>query len=132
MDAAGWYGFEISGTGKGRYVVRREECVVRSSDPERCGFFGVRDGAPRRFLASSMSDGTLHVLGVLVALFQHADGTGRRHGLIGIEEPEAALHPAAAGALTDILREASEHVQVIVTSGRISKLLEPAPGPAHG
>ena len=61
-------------------------------------------------------DGTLHVLGVLVALFQHADGTGGHPGLIGIEEPEAALHPAAAGALTDVLREASEHVQVIVTS----------------
>ena len=235
--AAGWYGFEIGGTGQGRYVVRREECVVRSDDPERCGFFRVRDGDavttsishpppspgtdrlfllpasayqpfrpvydalagmgfynldperirelqapdsgdllersganiasvldrirsrfpanavridqylsaivpgaagvesisvgprltveflerrqsgyPRRFLASSMSDGTLHVLGVLVALFQHADGAGGHPALIGIEEPEAALHPAAAGALTDILQEASEQVQVIVTS----------------
>ena len=235
--AAGWYGFEIGGAGKGRYVVRREECVVRSDDPERCGFFRVRDGdavtssishpppspgtdrlyllpasayrpfrpmydalagmgfynldperirelqapdsgdllersgrniasvldrirsrspanaarideylsaivpgvagvetkslgprltvefreqspggAPRRFLASGMSDGTLHVLGVLVALFQRANGAGGPPGLIGIEEPETALHPAAAGALTDILQEASEHVQVIVTS----------------
>ena len=63
-----------------------------------------------------MSDGTLQVLGVLVALFQRADGPNRRPGLIGIEEPETALHPAAAGALADVLREASEHVQVIVTS----------------
>jgi predicted ATPase len=67
-----------------------------------------------RFLASNMSDGTLRALGVLVALFQ-ADGLlGGR--LIGIEEPEIALHPAAAGILTDSLREASEHVQVLVTS----------------
>ena len=236
-DAAGWYGFEIGGTGKGRYVVRREECVVRSQDRERRGFFraggdgsvtwsipnappnagaerlyllaasayqpfrpvydalcamgfynldpdrirelqapGAGDqldrsganiasvldrlrayapanaarideylsaiapsvvgaepvsvgprltvefrehspgGAHQRFLANSMSDGTLHVLGVLVALFQRADGASRRPGLIGIEEPGAVLHPAAAGALADVLREASEHVQVIVTT----------------
>ena len=73
-------------------------------------------GEPRRFLANSMSDGTLHVLGVLVALFQRADGADGPPGLIGIEEPEATLHPAAAGALGDVLREASEHAQVIVTS----------------
>lgn len=235
--ASGWYGFEIRSAGKGRYVVRREECVMRSDDSERRGFFRVRadgtvtwsiphpppnagtdrlyllpasayppfrpvydalsalglynfdpacirelqapdtgdrlersganiasvldrireqspadaariddylsaivpgvvgvepisvgprlsvefrqqgpGGEPRRFLANSMSDGTLHVLGVLVALFQRADGAGVRPGLIGIEEPEATLHPAAAGVLGDVLREASEHAQVIVTS----------------
>ena len=236
-DAAGWYGFEICGTGRGGYIVRREECVVRSDYPELCGNFRVYDGstvtssiskpppsvgadrlyllpasaykpfrpvydalsamavykfdpvsirdlqapdsgdrlersgtnvasvldrlktrspssgvridqylaaivpgvmgvepisvgprltvefreqtpgeAPRRFLANSMSDGTLHVLGMLVALFQRSDGAGARPGLIGIEEPESALHPAAAGALADVLREASEQVQVIVTT----------------
>ena len=31
---------------------------------------------------------------------------GRRH-LIGIEEPESALHPAAAGVLIDSLTDAS-------------------------
>ena len=236
-DAAGWYGFEIGATGKGGYVVRREECVVRSADPERRGFFRVSHGeavvssirhpppnpgrdrlyllpasayppfrpvydalaamgfyhldperirdlqardsgdllersggniasvldrlrshspsnaarideylsaivpgvvgveslpvgprltlefleqppgkAPRRFLAGAMSDGTLHVVGLLVALLQYADGASERPGLVGIEEPETALHPAAAGALTDVLQEASERVQVIVTS----------------
>ena len=235
--ASGWYGFQIGSAGKGRYVVRREECVVRSDDSERRDFFRVRGGgtvtwsiphpppnagtdrlyllpasayppfrpvydalsalglynfdpvrirefqapdsgdllersgtnlasvldrlrarspasaarideylsaivpgvvgvepisvgprltvefreqppgeAPRRFLANNMSDGTLQVLGVLVALFQRAGGAGQRPGLIGIEEPEATLHPAAAGALGDVLREASEHAQVIVTS----------------
>ena len=235
-DAAGWYGFKIGATGKGGYVVRREECVVRSADPERRGFFRVRHGeavvssirhpppnpgrdrlyllpasaypfrpvydalaamgfyhldperirelqtrdsgdllersggniasvldrlrsrspanaarideylsaivpgvvgveslsvgprltlefleqppgkAPRRFLAGAMSDGTLHVLGLLVALFQHANGAWERPGLVGIEEPETALHPAAAGALTDVLQEASARAQVIATS----------------
>ena len=52
---------------------------------------------PWRFLASNMSDGTLRALGVLVALFQgNGETMGRRH-LVGIEEPESALHPAAAG-----------------------------------
>jgi len=73
---------------------------------------GAKD--PWRFLASNMSDGTLRALGVLVALFQTNGSVGRR--LIGIEEPEIALHPAAAGILTDALRDASEHVQVVVTS----------------
>jgi predicted ATPase len=36
--------------------------------------------------------------------------------LVGIEEPEVALHPAAAGILLDSILDASEHSQVIVTS----------------
>lgn len=71
---------------------------------------------PWRFFAANMSDGTLRALGVLVALFQgaaSAEGAGR---LVGIEEPEAALHPAAAGVLTDSLYDASEHAQILVTS----------------
>ncbi len=73
---------------------------------------GAKD--PWRFFASSMSDGTLRSLGVLVALFQANGKPGGR--LIGIEEPEIALHPAASGVLTDALRDASAHVQVLVTS----------------
>lgn len=69
---------------------------------------------PWRFLAGNMSDGTLRALGVLVALFQ---GNGASaHRLVGIEEPEIALHPAAAGTLTDALRDASERAQILVTS----------------
>ena len=69
---------------------------------------------PWRFYASSMSDGTLRALGVLTAVFQHGNGQGVR--LVGIEEPETALHPAAAGVLLDSLKEASESTQVIVTT----------------
>jgi predicted ATPase len=68
---------------------------------------------PWRFSAINMSDGTLRALGTLVALFQHAAGGA---SLVGIEEPETALHPAAAGVLFDALREASRQTQVIVTS----------------
>jgi predicted ATPase len=69
--------------------------------------------SPWRFQAQSVSDGTLRALGVLVALFA---GTGGTLSTVGIEEPESALHPAAAGVLLDALRDASERRQVIVTS----------------
>ena len=71
---------------------------------------------PWRFLASNMSDGTLRALGILVALFQSSNGRGPYVPLVGIEEPEVALHPAAVGALLDSLRDASRRTQVIVTS----------------
>ena len=71
---------------------------------------------PWRFLASNMSDGTLRAFAVLLALFQGAGNGGSAPGLVGIEEPEIALHPAAAGVLVDALRDATEHVQVLVTS----------------
>jgi predicted ATPase len=73
---------------------------------------GMKD--PWHFQASNMSDGTLRVLGILVALFQA--GNGQRVPLVGIEEPEVALHPAAAGILLDSLREASRLTQIVVTS----------------
>src|SRR5260221_11827108 len=51
------------------------------------------------FYAASMSDGTLRALAILVAAHQREnDGTTLR--LIGVEEPETALHPAAAGGRT--------------------------------
>ena len=71
---------------------------------------------PWRFLAANMSDGTLRALGILVALFQAGNGAGAHVPLVGIEEPEVALHPAAAGILLDSLREASLHTQILVTS----------------
>lgn len=72
---------------------------------------GDRD--PWRFSAINMSDGTLRALGVLVAMLQTV---GRPTTLIGIEEPEVALHPAAVGVVVDAIRDASLHTQLIVTS----------------
>lgn len=71
---------------------------------------------PWRFLANNMSDGTLRVLGILVALFQGKGDTQKRLPLVGIEEPEIALHPAAVGVLLDGLQDAAEKTQVIITS----------------
>jgi predicted ATPase len=71
---------------------------------------------PWHFFAANMSDGTLRALGILVALLQSSNGQAHRVPLVGIEEPEIALHPAAAGVLRDSLRDASRKTQVLVTS----------------
>lgn len=71
---------------------------------------------PWRFFASNMSDGTLRAFGVLLALFQVAGDSASQRRLVGIEEPEVALHPAAAGVLIDGLRDAAEQAQILVTS----------------
>ena len=76
----------------------------------------TRSEDPQRFLANNMSDGTLRALGILVALFQGNYDPKKRVLLVGIEEPESALHPAAAGVLLDALREAADKTQIIITS----------------
>jgi len=71
----------------------------------------------RRFTASSMSDGTLRALGVLLALFQtQANEHLTTPPLVGIEEPETGLHPAGAEVIFEALREGSRRRQVLVTS----------------
>jgi predicted ATPase len=71
--------------------------------------------APHEFFLWNMSDGTLRALGSLVAAFQFA-GREKTAGLIGIEEPENSLHPAATAALMDALREAATRTQILITS----------------
>jgi predicted ATPase len=70
---------------------------------------------PWRFNAISMSDGTLRSLGIVVAAMQLVNRTNPVY-LVGIEEPESALHPAAAAALMDSLREAAQHTQIVLTT----------------
>lgn len=67
------------------------------------------------FSPREVSDGTLRSLAVLVALFQ-SRGIASHVDAVGLEEPEAALHPAAAGVLFDAMREASASVQVLATT----------------
>jgi predicted ATPase len=70
-----------------------------------------------------MSDGTLRVLGVLVALFGL---TGEGRSPVVIEEPETALHPAAAGLLLEALKSASALRQVLATTHSPDLLDSPA------
>lgn len=69
---------------------------------------------PWKFLAQNMSDGTLRALGVLTALLQ--SNIDYSPTLIGIEEPETALHPAASSALREVLTQAANDTQVLITS----------------
>lgn len=69
---------------------------------------------PWRFYAANMSDGTLRTLGILIAAMQLVNRE-RRVRLVGIEEPETALHPAATSTLMDSLREAAASTQIVLT-----------------
>jgi len=68
-------------------------------------------GKKRKLPASSMSDGTLQMLGVLLAAYQEEALT-----LIGLEEPEAAVHPGVMAVLAEALQEAGQRVQVLITT----------------
>ena len=103
------------------------ETVVPSVDKIEARKYGPKEGlvftrnvakaeGPQRFLANNMSDGTLRALGILVALFQEHHDPNKRVLLVGIEEPESALHPAAAGVLLDALRDAANKTQIIIAS----------------
>ncbi len=86
------------------------EPVERGS---KLGLEFTQEWGPERmkFEASSMSDGTLRALGLLIAAYQHPAPT-----VLLIEEPEATIHAGAVGVVHDILRAASQKVQVVVTT----------------
>lgn len=86
--------------------------------------------APWRFPAAGMSDGTVRALGVLVALF-HGRAGGAAPAVVGIEEPEASLHPRAIAVLRDALRDAARTTQVLVTTHSPELLADPALDPAE-
>lgn len=75
------------------------------------------DDNPWSFMAQNMSDGTLRAFGVLVSLFQCFGRPPETPiPLVGIEEPEATLHPGATSVLMHALREVSNYTQVLATS----------------
>jgi predicted ATPase len=66
---------------------------------------------PWTFDALNVSDGTLRLLGLLVAVYQPGNAT-----VLGIEEPEATVHPAVAEQILEVLIDAARFRQVIVTT----------------
>ena len=84
------------------------------------------DGSDGWFDLAQESDGTIRLLGLLVSLYQRrpavephrypAMGMYEAPTLIGIEEPELAVHPGALAALADVLQEASRRSQILVTT----------------
>ena len=99
----------------------RFDAYVRAVEPD---LVGVERDLVDRYVTvrartmsglDDMSDGTLRFVAALAAVAQPS-ALHDRIPLVGIEEPEIALHPAAAGVLFDAFTEASQHVQVVVTS----------------
>jgi predicted ATPase len=74
-------------------------------------FTQTEEGLEFRVHQVGASSGTLRMLALMTGLFGE-----ERAGLIGIEEPENQIHPAALGAFAEHLRAASERVQVVVTT----------------
>jgi predicted ATPase len=63
------------------------------------------------FDALQVSDGTLRILGLLLALYQRG---GSR--FLEIEEPESTIHVAALQALVEVFRARSSHTQILLTT----------------
>ncbi len=61
--------------------------------------------------ALNISDGTLRILGLLLAIFQFGETT-----LLGIEEPEATIHPAIMDTLVEVFLSTSEEKQILITT----------------
>lgn len=66
---------------------------------------------PWTFDALNMSDGTLRVLGLLLAVYQPGF-----HSLIAIEEPESTVHPAVSELIIEVLLDAANERQILVTT----------------
>ena len=68
------------------------------------------------FWNQNLSDGTLRAMAILFILGQASLSNDQKPSLIGIEEPELTLHPAATSVLLDAMREASQNTQILVTT----------------
>jgi predicted ATPase len=58
-----------------------------------------------------MSDGTLRVLGLLLAVYQAGE-----HSVVAIEEPESTVHPAVAESIVEVLMDAAQEKQILFTT----------------
>lgn len=63
------------------------------------------------FNVNQMSDGTLRILGLLVALYQEP-----KPDTVALEEPELTVHPGALQLITDSIEEVSRSTQILVTT----------------
>jgi predicted ATPase len=87
-----------------------EDYEIHTSDSSAQIFFhetGLRTAVP----ATRLSDGTLRYLCLLAILFHPTPPP-----LVCIEEPELGMHPDILPNLGKLLREASEHTQLIITT----------------
>lgn len=69
------------------------------------------DGKELKFDPVQLSDGTLRIFGILLALYQLP-----APALLVIEEPEQTVHPGVLPALAEACKEASQRTQIIITT----------------
>lgn len=65
----------------------------------------------REFFAKQMSDGTLRIFGILVAMLQKP-----KPAMLAIEEPEVAIHLGALQTLVEVLRVHAAGSQTLITT----------------
>lgn len=66
---------------------------------------------PWTFDPVNMSDGTLRVLGLLLAVYQSGHPS-----VVAIEEPEATVHPAVTELIVQVLMDAAHERQILLTT----------------
>jgi predicted ATPase len=88
------------------------------------GYKVYEKGMTRALLPEMLSDGTIRLLSMFLALLYQPTKTA----LICIDEPERYLHPQVLKPLVEIMREVSERTQLIVTthSTELVKWLQPS------
>ncbi|MEW6666149.1 MAG: AAA family ATPase [Thermodesulfobacteriota bacterium] len=84
-------------------AVGQKETIIFKQD------VGLRH--PWTFDSLNMSDGTLRVLGLLLAVYQPGN-----HSVVAIEEPEATVHPAVAESIVEVLLDAAKEKQILFTT----------------
>jgi predicted ATPase len=91
-----------------------QDVSVRTAGAYLVPQFRVKDSdkkAAHDFDPVQISDGTLRIFGILLALYQNPPPS-----FIALEEPEQTVHPAILAMLSDAFREVSERTQLLITS----------------
>jgi predicted ATPase len=126
-DASNWAAVihTAKGNAKGRQMLERITEMMQVVLPDfqsmsviKAGSYFVpqfKFGATKRdtqtFDPVALSDGTLRIFGILLALYQNPPPS-----LIVVEEPELCVHPGVLGMLAEAFKEVSEVTQIIVTT----------------
>lgn len=79
-------------------------------------FYLHESGFTEPIPATRLSDGTLRFIALLAMLLSPEPSGSGPSTLVCIEEPELGLHPDAVALLADLLIQASERMQLVVTT----------------
>ncbi|MEG3790992.1 AAA family ATPase [Lysobacter sp. CCNWLW3] len=98
-----------------RYVLPQlEDVAIKSVGGFLVPHFRFARGNGKRdmdLVPYQLSDGTLRLFGLLLALYQSPPAS-----FLAIEEPEQMVHPGALRVLADAFKEAKERTQLLITT----------------